>query len=134
MSHGMCDLALYICTSYIYIYTSIYVLLKILKSNYKKKRHPMMLSWPRSSICWLELKLELVFGLGLGLFLSWAWASSIILSLLKRICPQIQCFFYIIIMWMYVVGGFHHPLLLERICPQIYRFDLEQQPYSYFEN
>ena len=38
VSHGRCDLALYICTSYIYIYTSLYVLLKkILKSNYKRK-------------------------------------------------------------------------------------------------
>ena len=37
VSHGSCDLALYICTSYIYIYTSFYVLLKILKSNYKRK-------------------------------------------------------------------------------------------------
>jgi len=43
MSHGRCDLSLYIYTSYIYIYTSLYVLLKrLLKSNYKK-RHPMML-------------------------------------------------------------------------------------------
>ena len=37
VSHGRCDLALYICTSYICIYTSLYVLLKILKSNYKRK-------------------------------------------------------------------------------------------------
>jgi len=36
--------------------------------------------------------------------------------------------------WMFVEDGFHHPLLLERICPQTYRFGLEQQPYSYFEN
>ena len=67
MSHGRCDLSLYICTSYIYIYTSLYVLLKILKSNYKK-RHPMVLSWPRSTICWAWAE-------------AWtcirAWASSI---------------------------------------------------------
>jgi len=31
-------------------------------------------------------------------------------------------------------GLCHHPLLLERICPQIYRVDLKQQPYSCFEN
>ena len=37
MLHGKCGLALYICSSYIYIYTSLYVLLKILKSNYKRK-------------------------------------------------------------------------------------------------
>ena len=67
MSHGRCDLSLYICTSYIYIYISLYVLLKILKSNYRK-RHPMMLSWPRSSICWAWDEAWTCI---------WAWAFSI---------------------------------------------------------
>jgi len=66
----------------------------------------MMLSFPDLLYVGLELKLELVFGLGLGLLLSWAWASAIIPSLLKKICPQIQCFFFIIIMWMHVAGWF----------------------------
>ena len=70
MSNGRCDLSLYICTSYIYIYTSLYVLLKILKTNYKK-RNPMMLSWPRSSICWAWAEAWTCIWV-------WAWASFII--------------------------------------------------------
>ena len=34
-------------------------------------------------------------------------------------------------MWL---DSFHHPLLLERIYPHIYRVDLEQLPYSCFDN
>ena len=83
MSRGRCDLALYIWTSYIYIYTSLYVLLKVLKSNYKK-RHLMILSWPRSSICWAWAEVGTCIW-------AWAWAFSIM-----------------------GLGLFHHPLPLEK--------------------
>ena len=88
MSHGRCDLSLYICTSYIYIYTSLYVLLKNYSNNYKKDIQWCLVG-PDLLFVGLELKLELVFRLGLGLLLSWAWASSITLSLtsIAWMCP-----------------------------------------------
>jgi len=70
MSHGRCDLSLYIDTPYIYIYTFLlWSTKKLIKRNYKK-RHPLMLisqslglapSNPlRHEGCWAH-------GLGLGL-------------------------------------------------------------------
>ena len=87
MSHERCDLSLYISTSYIYIYTSLYIY--IYTSLYSKVITKKDIQWCLVGtdllFVGLELKLELVFGL--GLFLSWSWSSSIIPSLLKRICP-----------------------------------------------
>ena len=75
MSHGRYDLSLYICTSYIYIYTSLYFLLKTYSRVITKRDIQWCLVGPDLLFVGLELKLELVFGLGLGLrlLLSWAW-------------------------------------------------------------
>ena len=94
----------------------------------------MMLSWPISSICWAWAEAWTCIW-------AWAWAFSIMdlglfhhpLPLEKGFVLKSNAFSSSSLCGCMWLDGFHHPLLLERICPQIYRFDLEQQPYSYFE-
>ena len=116
---------------YLYLHLPLCSTKKILKSNYKK-RHPMMLSWPR--LLGLSWSLNLYLDLGLSFFYHElgpllssppSWKGFVIKSNASSSSSLCWC------MWL---NGFHHPLLFERFCPQIYRVDLEQQPYSCFDN